>query len=305
MKKIHGQHFLRLLQLGLPIMFLVAQAAKAETIDFEGIGTIEGPPFDLVSQGYVVEQISTPGSPEPIIRPAALSPNGTDIYAICGFCAPVAGFNLFREDGATFNLLSMDFGGAGNSADEFAFMITGYRVGRGDVQEQLTVQVPVGMQTVDFDSSWQNLNSVTVMVNNEGNVGFSVSAYDNFVVSDGPVSINIDVLPGDAANKVYPNKTGKLPVAVLSSAEFDATQVNPATMTFGLGEATPAAALVISNVDGFFGPDATTKFLVEESGIFCNDTEVTLNGETYAGEPFSGTGFIDASDCQTGGCHPY
>ena len=89
------------------------------------------------------------------------------------------------------------------------------------------------------------------------------------------------------------------------SAEFDATQVDPATMTFGLGEATPLEPLVISNVDGAFGPDATTKFQVAESGIFCDDTEVTLTGETYSGEPFAGTGEIDASDCQTGGCHPY
>lgn len=290
----------------LPLLALVTgSAVQAETIDFEGIGTIAGPPYDVVSQGYRVQQVLTPGSPEPIIRPASLSPNGTDVYAICGFCAQISGFNLFREDGATFNLVSIDLGGFGNAADEFDFTITGYPVGRLEGEQSLTVSVPQGMQTVTFDAGWRNLASVTVLVNNAGNVGFSGSAYDNIVLADGPLAVSIDVLPGNAANKVYPNKAGKLPVAVLSSAEFDATQVDPATMTFGFGEATPAAPLVISNVDGAFGPDATTRFLVEESGIFCDDTEVTLNGETYAGEAFSGTGSIDASDCQTGGCHPY
>jgi hypothetical protein len=297
--------FIRLAKLCTALAVVGASLAQAQTIDFEGIGVIEGPPYDVVSQGYRVQYLVIPGNPEPGIRPAEISPNGTDVYQICGFCAASGGFNLFRENGATFNLESIDLGGLGNTADEFDFTITGYPVGRSEVVETLTVAVPEGMQTVAFDATWRNLTSVTVLVNNAGNVGFSASAYDNIVLANGPLAISIDVLPGDAANKVYPNKTGKLPVAVLSSAEFDATQVDPATMTFGLGEATPLEPLVISNVDGAFGPDATTKFQVAESGIFCDDTEVTLTGETYSGEPFAGTGEIDASDCQTGGCHPY
>jgi hypothetical protein len=117
--------------------------------------------------------------------------------------------------------------------------------------------------------------------------------------------VEIDVLPGDAANKIYPNKGGKFPVAVLSGATFDATQVDPSTVKFGLGEAVPANPPIISNVDGFHGDDTTLKFLTEDTGIFCNDTEVTLSGETYTGEAFTGTDVIDASDCVDGGCHPY
>jgi hypothetical protein len=117
--------------------------------------------------------------------------------------------------------------------------------------------------------------------------------------------VEIDVLPGDALNKVYPNKAGKLPVAVLSSAEFDATQIDPATLKFGLGEAAVADSVTISNVDGEYGADTTARFKVAESGIFCNDTEVALSGETYAGEAFTGIGTIDATECETGGCHPY
>lgn len=120
-----------------------------------------------------------------------------------------------------------------------------------------------------------------------------------------PTEVAIDLLPNDAANKVYPNKTGQLPVAVLSDAEFDATQVDPATLKFGAGDATVAGGTVVSNVDGEFGADITVKFRVEESGILCDDTEVSLSGETYAGEPVTGTDAIDASDCVTGGCHPY
>jgi hypothetical protein len=117
--------------------------------------------------------------------------------------------------------------------------------------------------------------------------------------------VDIDVLPGDEANVVYPNQTGKLPVVVLSADSFDATQVDPATLKFGSAEAGIAEPVVISNVDGQFGDDTTARFKVEESGIFCNDADVTLTGRTYSGEPFSGTDSIDATLCEDGGCHAY
>jgi len=91
----------------------------------------------------------------------------------------------------------------------------------------------------------------------------------------------------------------------LSSGDFDATQIDPTMLAFGYAGATPAEAVTIKDADGLFGQDTVARFLVEETGIFCNDTEVTLTGETYAGEPFTGTDMIDASDCEVGGCHAY
>jgi subtilisin family serine protease len=121
-----------------------------------------------------------------------------------------------------------------------------------------------------------------------------------------PVTVtDLDVLPGDPANVVYPNKTGKLPVAVLSSATFDATQVDPATLRFGVGQATPAEPPVVANVDGQYGDDTTARFQVFQSGIVCNDTDVSLSGATYAGEQFIAEDAIDATECAEGGCHAY
>jgi hypothetical protein len=86
---------------------------------------------------------------------------------------------------------------------------------------------------------------------------------------------------------------------------FDATQVDPATLRFGVREATSVDAPVIANVDGLYGADTTVKFQVAQSGILCNDTEVSLAGETYAGEQFVGADVIDATACEAGGCHAY
>ena len=117
--------------------------------------------------------------------------------------------------------------------------------------------------------------------------------------------VSIDVLPGDPANQVFPNQSGRLPVAVLGDASFDATQVDPATLRFGPGFAAPATPPVIEDVDGQYGDDTTVKFEVPESGIVCNATEVRLLGETYAGDAFGGFDSIDASNCASGGCHAY
>ena len=96
-----------------------------------------------------------------------------------------------------------------------------------------------------------------------------------------------------------------MPVAILSSVEFDATQVDPATLKFGSAEAGVAEAVSIEDVDGLNGDDTRASFRVEESGIFCNDTEVSLTGETYAGDPITGVDSIDATECESGGCHAY
>ena len=49
--------------------------------------------------------------------------------------------------------------------------------------------------------------------------------------------------------------------------------------------------------------DANFAFHTEETGIMCNETEVTLTGETFGGDEFSGTDTIDATDCEELICH--
>ena len=50
--------------------------------------------------------------------------------------------------------------------------------------------------------------------------------------------------------------------------------------------------------------DVAFGFRIEDSGILCDDTEVTLTGETYAGQPFVGTDDITTVECTSSSCHP-
>lgn len=139
--------------------------------------------------------------------------------------------------------------------------------------------------------------------NGPNNPGSGMRFFINASVT-GPV-VNVDVLPDDATNKVYPNKLGKMPVAFLSSDSVDAAQVDPATVRFGLGEAASVSEPVISDIDGQSGADLVLEFRMQDSGIFCNDTEVSMSGRTYAGDVFVSSDTIDASECEDSGCHFY
>ena len=45
--------------------------------------------------------------------------------------------------------------------------------------------------------------------------------------------VAIDIKPGSATNPINLDAPGKIPVAILSSATFDAASVDRATITFG------------------------------------------------------------------------
>ena len=86
--------------------------------------------------------------------------------------------------------------------------------------------------------------------------------------------------------------------------DFDAMQVDPATLKFGAGQAPNAANPLIQDVDGDIDLDAVFLFEIPASGILCGDEEVALQGDTYLGESFIGTDAITTIDYESSGCHP-
>ena len=95
------------------------------------------------------------------------------------------------------------------------------------------------------------------------------------------VTAELDVKPGEGA-VVNPRSRGRLPVALLSSETFDATTVDPGTITFGPGDAAPVH-LVETDVNGDGRADLLMHFEMPATGIVVNTTTVTLNAETTEG----------------------
>ena len=113
-----------------------------------------------------------------------------------------------------------------------------------------------------------------------------------------PTNVTIDIKPGSGSNSVNPRSKGVIPLAVLGSADFDATQVFPTTALFGPDGASPAhnGHLEDVNDDGFM--DMVLHFKTQKTGIDCGDTEATLVGQIMDGTLITGTDAVKTVGCK-------
>ena len=89
-----------------------------------------------------------------------------------------------------------------------------------------------------------------------------------------------------------------MPVAILTSDTFDATQVNWETVRFGPSGATERhQRLHVKDADYDGDMDVVLHFKTRDTGILCGDTEATLTGETFSGEVFTGSDVIKIVKC--------
>lgn len=113
-----------------------------------------------------------------------------------------------------------------------------------------------------------------------------------------PDTVEIDVLPGSADNEIREGRRGVIPVAILTTPDFDALSVDADTLQFG-----PGAALVSGpgggpvDVDGDGDQDFVVHFRAQDADFACGDTTAYLSGLTL------GDDIIIASDAiQVTGC---
>lgn len=138
------------------------------------------------------------------------------------------------------------------------------------------------------------------------NTAGSYADWDYVAVVPTLLPIVIDVKPGSDANSVNPGSRGVIPVAVLTTAtaagdpaDFDAAELDPATVGFGPAGAVPAhSGGHLEDVDGDGDLDRIFHFRTAETGIACGDTAATLTGETLAGQPVEGTDAVRTVGCR-------
>lgn len=110
--------------------------------------------------------------------------------------------------------------------------------------------------------------------------------------------ITIDIKPGGDPNSINLKSQEKLPVAILYTELFDATQVDWETVLFGPKGATESHGRAhVKDVDGDGDMDMLLHFNNQDTGIQCGDTEATLTGDTFGGEAITGSDSIVTVKC--------
>jgi hypothetical protein len=105
--------------------------------------------------------------------------------------------------------------------------------------------------------------------------------------------VNIDIKPGSFPNSINLNSAGVVPVAILSSLTFDATQVDPTTVTLagarvrliGKGDRYSCAVEDV-NADGL--PDLVCHVVTAQFIIEPGDSVAVLEAETFGGVTIRG-----------------
>jgi streptogramin lyase len=121
------------------------------------------------------------------------------------------------------------------------------------------------------------------------------------------LNIALDVKPGEFPNLINisrdPNRIEVIPVAILTTSNFDATEVDPTTVRFGkTGTEAGPVQVAFQDADGDGTLDLVLHFRTQDTGLQCGDTSASLTGKTVSGQAIMGS---DAIVTTRGGaiCH--
>ena len=110
--------------------------------------------------------------------------------------------------------------------------------------------------------------------------------------------VGLDVRPGSTQNPVNPRSKGVIPIAILSTGDFDASTVDQATVRFGLSQALPRGKGHVADVNRDGKDDLILHFRTQDSGIQCGDTAASITGQTLDGIMFQASDSISTTGCK-------
>ncbi len=157
--------------------------------------------------------------------------------------------------------------------------------GDGNSEPGTVVEVD-GSGTVTGSHQYYIPGTYTVIVTVTDDDGGQDS--DSLEVEVRTVIVSIDIKPGSDPNPINLGSSGRTPVAILTTEDFDATAVDATTVRFGPGQAAPVH-YSIEDVDDDGDDDMILHFSTQELGLVYGDTEATLTGQTTNGVYFAGT----------------
>lgn len=132
------------------------------------------------------------------------------------------------------------------------------------------------------------------------NLAELVNIFSGIAESICPTAVAIDVKPGSDVNPINTKSKGVIPVAVLTTDDFDATTINPETVRFGsLSSILSNEGALLAHTDGHIEdvnddgrPDFMGHFATQDAGFTSDDEYGWLVGETTDGESIAGRDMV-------------
>jgi hypothetical protein len=128
-------------------------------------------------------------------------------------------------------------------------------------------------------------------------VGIGLTAFGG--AAQDPIRVTISVKPGKSPTTIEPNSRGMLPIAVLSTAAFDATTIDPATILVGPSgtEAEPFRTMQ-EDVNGDTRTDLLVLVRYPDLKVKCDTKIIKLTGKTARGAAVEGSQAVTAEGCE-------
>jgi len=222
---------------------------------------------------------------------AATIDSGVVTYDLSGF---LGGFDT-QDDNAVLTATFRD-GAAASLGSASIGPVT--RGDRGDATGLLlrstSGNVPPNTRTIDILLTFTRLQGLD-------NDGYADNL--SLILTAPTISVWIDIKPGSDPNSVNCNNENEnIAVAILTTADFDATTVDHTTVAFEganethINKKTGVARRHEEDVDGDGDTDLVLHFRLGGTSLDCSSTEGTLTGETFGGQAIEGTDAVRMVD---------
>lgn len=165
------------------------------------------------------------------------------------------------------------------------------------VMEENLVSVPGGWRLSD-----QTTQALQTLIDQRG----ASSVYMRIGIAGGSVevfssvqAVAMDIKVGDLPNTLNLRSRGVIPVAILTTDQFDATSIDVPSLRFGAtGEEAAAVRAAFDDVDDDGDTDLLVFFRNQDTGVDCETLFTYLTGLTLTGADIAGTDSVNVVGCK-------
>ena len=148
----------------------------------------------------------------------------------------------------------------------------------------------------------QRIQALQALIDQRGasSVYMSIGIGGGFIdVFSSVQAVTMDIKPGDVVNTLNLHSRGVIPVAILTTEQFDATSIDVTSLRFGAtGEEAAAVRALLDDVDDDGDTDLFVFFRTQHTDIDCETLFTYLSGATLTGVRIAGTDSVAIVACR-------